>query len=363
MRLDFAARDRRFELLLDLADEARRREAERLHHGVADARRERRLLCVLGGEERDAPGELLDLVEAFALLLGALGRDVGAREAEQIVEVLAELAREAAHGAVGPARVVLVRAEVMEDEEADRVAQRRLGREHLAASFELVEHARADLGVPQKMHLSVGADRARLRLADVVEERCPAHLEARHGLTDDLLRVLPDVLVAPLGVPEAHHRVHFGEEDAQRADVEQRVETQLGIFPHDDAIEAVANGLGVEPRRDAEVLGGDRRHHLDDASLLGGDRGQLEGGHRAIRRSCGRGFAGHGRGLLGGRVGGRHSGSASLACAVRAGKRVSLPALTRDLWGLVTVGGRPTTGDGKEPRECSVGVGQLEHWR
>ena len=245
--------------------------------------------------------------EALALLLGALRRDVGAREAEEIVEVLAELAREAAHGAVGPARVVLVRAQVVQDEEADRVAERRLGREHEAATFELVEHARADLGVPEEVHLAVGADRARLHLADVVEERGPADLEARHRLTHDLLRVLPHVLVAPLAVAEADHRVDLGEEDAQRAGVEQRVETELRVLPHDDAIEAIADRLRIELRRDLQVLGGDGRDDLDDAALLGRDRRGLERRHGAIRRSGACGFGEQrGRGLLSGRVVGRH---------------------------------------------------------
>ena len=83
-------------------DAPRRRDPERLHDLVADAARQRRHLGVLRGERGDALLELLDLLEAAALLLGALGRDVGAREAEQVVQVLAELAREAADGAVGP---------------------------------------------------------------------------------------------------------------------------------------------------------------------------------------------------------------------------------------------------------------------
>ena len=198
--------------------------------------------------------QLLDLLETAALLLRALGRDVGAREAEQVLEVRAELAREAAHGAVGPVGRVLVGAQVVQDEEAHRVLERRLGREEAEAPVELVEHARPDLGVAEEVDLAVGRDRARLHLPDVVEERGPADLEPRHRLPHDLLRVLPDVLVAPLAVAEADHRVHLGEDGRERAHLEQLVEAALGVVSHDDAVEAIAHRTRVELHRGAEVV-------------------------------------------------------------------------------------------------------------
>ena len=45
--------------------------------------------------------------------------DVGARQVEQVVEVVAHLVIEAAHRRVGPGRLVGVRAQVMQDQEAD----------------------------------------------------------------------------------------------------------------------------------------------------------------------------------------------------------------------------------------------------
>src|ERR1019366_6650505 len=156
--------------------------------------------------------ELFDLLEAFALLLGTLGGDVRAREAQQVFEVSAELAREAANGAVGPVGRVLIGPEVMEDEEAHRLFQRRLRGEETESAIEFVEHASPDLGVTEEVDLAVGGDRPRLDLSDVVEQRRPPELEPRDGLPDDLLRVLPHVLVAPLAVAEADHRVHFWKE-------------------------------------------------------------------------------------------------------------------------------------------------------
>ena len=61
----------------------------------------------------------------------------------------AHLAMEAAHRAVGPLLAVLVRAQVMLDEEADRLPLVARERE---APLHAVEHARADLGVAVEVH-------------------------------------------------------------------------------------------------------------------------------------------------------------------------------------------------------------------
>ena len=140
-----------------------------------------------------------------------------------LTEPRAELAPD---GAVGPVLFVLVRAEVVEDEEADRLLERGLRAEEDEATIELVEHAGPHLGVTEEVHLAVRADRAGLHLSDVVEERGPADLEARGGLADDLLGVLPDVLVPPLAVAEADHGVHLGEEGGERAVEEHRVQPE-----------------------------------------------------------------------------------------------------------------------------------------
>src|ERR1700722_14951222 len=92
-----------FEHALDVADLARRRGgAERSHDLVADAARQRRHERVFLSELADAVLKLLDLLEPLALLLGALGRDVGARKAQEVLEVHAELAGKAPDRAVGP---------------------------------------------------------------------------------------------------------------------------------------------------------------------------------------------------------------------------------------------------------------------
>jgi hypothetical protein len=118
--------------------------------------------------------------------------------------------------------------------------------------------------------------------------------------------VLPDVLVAPLAVAEADHRVDLREEDAEGAGIEERVEAELGILAHHHAIQARAHSLRVEARRGLEVLRGDRLHDLDELSLLRRDRRQLEGVHGAIGVAGGRL-----RGLLRARIGGFHGLRAS----------------------------------------------------
>src|SRR5258706_10578360 len=100
----------------------------------------------------DALGERRDLLEQLLAAARTLRRDVGARQVEQVGHVWTHLAMEAAHGAVGPLLAVLVRAQVMLDEETDRLAF--IARE-VEPRVDLVEHARADLGVTVKMQ-SVG---------------------------------------------------------------------------------------------------------------------------------------------------------------------------------------------------------------
>ena len=88
--------------------------------------------------------ERADLLEQLLAPARPLRRDVGARQIEQVRHVRTHLAMEPAHGAVGPLLAVLVRAQVMLDEEADRLALVARERE---PRVDLVEHPRADLGV------------------------------------------------------------------------------------------------------------------------------------------------------------------------------------------------------------------------
>jgi hypothetical protein len=101
----------------------------------------------------------------------------------------------------------------------------------------LVEHAGADLGVAEEVHLAVGRNRARLDLADVVQERAPANLDARHGLAHHLLGVPPHVFVPPLAVAEADQRVHLGQERVEGAARQERVEPSLGVFRQEHLVE------------------------------------------------------------------------------------------------------------------------------
>ena len=80
-------------------------------------------------------------------------RDVGARQVEQVVEVLAHLAIEPAHRRVGPARLVVVGAQVVQDQEPDLV---RVGLVEPEALGDRLEHARAHLGVAVEVTLPSG---------------------------------------------------------------------------------------------------------------------------------------------------------------------------------------------------------------
>ena len=126
------------------------------------------------------------------------------------------------------------------------------------------------------MDLAVGRDGARLHLAHVVEQGRPAHLDARRRLPDDLLRVLPDVLVPPLAVAEPHHGVHFGENRRQRSRLQQLVEAALGVVAHHHAVEARAHPADVQLRGSAEVVDGYRRHRGGRGLALRRERRRFE---------------------------------------------------------------------------------------
>jgi len=85
---------------LEIADQARGRELEGFHEGIADAGGERRELGVGFGERGDAIGEGADLLEELLATARAFGRDVGARKIEEVFHVREHLAVKAADGAV-----------------------------------------------------------------------------------------------------------------------------------------------------------------------------------------------------------------------------------------------------------------------
>ena len=78
---------------------------------------------------------------------------VGARQLDELVEVAPHLVIEAAHGRVGPAALVGVGAQVVEDQEADALALLAIEPQ---PPRDAVEHARAHLGVAVKGHPPVG---------------------------------------------------------------------------------------------------------------------------------------------------------------------------------------------------------------
>jgi hypothetical protein len=139
--------------------------------------------------------------------------------------------------------------------------------------------------VAEEVHLAVGRDAARAQLADVVQQRGPAHLEPRHRLTHHLLRVLPHVFVAPLAVAEADHRLDLGQQGPERPAREQRVEAPLGLARHEHLVEAAAHVGGEALRGGLEVArvgarerGGQReRRALGLSDALGGPLEGLEG--------------------------------------------------------------------------------------
>jgi hypothetical protein len=95
--------------------------------------------------------------------------------------------------------------------------------------------------------------------------------------------------VAPLAVAKADHRVHLGEEHAERARVEQRVEAKLGIGAHDHAVEPIAHGARVDAEGGLEIARRDDAHQLRQVTLLGSDRGHLQRVHRVVDVArCGR---------------------------------------------------------------------------
>src|SRR5690606_14553068 len=103
----------------------------------------------------------------------------------------------------------------MQNQEADLALQFGVGIEELHAPIHLVEHAGPDFRVSEEVNLTIFGDGPRLHFADVVKESRPANLELGHGLSHHLLGVLPNVLVAPLSITKADHRLDFWKQSIQ----------------------------------------------------------------------------------------------------------------------------------------------------
>ncbi len=131
---------------------------------------------------------------------------------------------------VGPLVAVLVGAQVVLDQEANGLALVASERE---AAVDLVEHARADLGVAVEVD-AIGREGPRRNLADVVEQGGPAHQRAAHGLLDHLLGVGPHVLVlAPGLLDEVDGGLELGEQHAQHAHLLQPLERFVDVASHE----------------------------------------------------------------------------------------------------------------------------------
>ena len=254
-----AGRDGGLERAHDLTKARRRRDRERDPEIGPEPLGERLRDRVLVLDLLEALEQIVDLAKPLSLLLRAFRGDVGAREAHQRVEVGAHLLAEAAHRAVGPRGVVAGGAEVMEDQEANRLAERFLVDEERRPALHLVEHARADLGVTEEVDLAIGADAARADLPDVVEERGPAHLDAPFRLAHDLLRVLPHVFVTPLPIAETDERFHVRKERVEGPGGEERVEALFGMLAHQHQIEAHPHVVQHRRGGDLEIVPADER--------------------------------------------------------------------------------------------------------
>ena len=171
----------------------------------------------------------------------------------------AHLAVEAANGAVGPLIAVLVRAQVVLHQEADRLALVACEGE---ARVDLVEHARADFGVAVEVD-TVGRERARRDFADVVEQRGPADERAADRLPDDLLRVRPDVFVLATGfLDEVDRRFQLGEEDAEDARLLHPLEGGVDVAAADCVFHRRAETGGVGVRKSDSMILRDARNLL-----------------------------------------------------------------------------------------------------
>ena len=285
------------ERALEITDQARGGDLERLHDRVSHAAGQRRELGVRLGEPLDAIGQRADLLEQRLAATRPLRRDIGARQIEQIRHVRRHLAVEPAHRAVGPLIAVLVGSQVVLDQEPDRLALVAREREPLV---DLVEHPRADLGVAVEVD-ALGGERARRDLADVVEQRGPPDQRALDGLPDHLLGVVPHVLVLAPGLLDQIHRGRqLGEQHAERRRDPQPLQRGVDVPPHQhllhrgaqpalvrvrEAVRVFAHHVGHAAGRPAALLVRDRSRDLEEH-----DGVSLQEGAHPI---CGCGLAGH----------------------------------------------------------------------
>ena len=235
--LEDALFDVLLELLAHVAEPLGRRDPERLG--------EQRCRCPSAAAASSRPrprGRSMrrprsaDLPNAAALLLGALRRDVRAAERSRRSRRPSPISRAKRRTAESvQRRLVLARAQVVQDQEVDALAE--LAARSRGAARRACGTSPRRPRVTEEVHLAVGLDACASRLADVVEQRAPAHLEARHRLPHDLLRVLPDVLVAPLAVAEADEACDLGQPHVEAARHVEGIETRFGELPDEQAVE------------------------------------------------------------------------------------------------------------------------------
>ena len=163
------------------------------------------------------------------------------------------------HRAIGPLISVLVGAEVMLDEEANRVALVAREREALAHA---IEHPRADLGVTVKVNAVLG-EGPRRNLTDVVEERRPADERAANRLPHDLLGVCPDVLVLPtILLGEIDRGLELGEQEGQDVRDVQPLECRIDLRAHQHLLDRAAQPSLVRLDETRGMLDGELGHAI-----------------------------------------------------------------------------------------------------
>ncbi len=230
-------------------------DAEELHDLAAVERGPDRLQLLLGGERLDARLEVVHPAVERARLALVARRAVAALELVQLVEQRARVAHVPAHRAVGPAHRVGVDPQVQVDELGDglddvlRVPQR---------GEALARHPGADDLVVMERRAAL-LERARLRLADVVQQRGEPQHEVRAHLLHDRDRVREHVLVVVDRVLLELHRVELGQELVREPGAGEEPEARRRVVDDEQLRELVADPL--------------RAHDLEPAAVLA-DRGQ-----------------------------------------------------------------------------------------
>ncbi len=188
---------------------------------------------------RDALLELVDAPVQRPRLRLVARRAVLTDEVVERLEQRTGVAHVAAHRSIGPSHRIGVDAQMEIDEARDVVDD--LGREPERAQ-PLLRHARADDLVVVEAD-TARTDRARLRLADVVQERGETHAQLGTRLAHDCDRVGEHVLVLMDRVLLELHGVELGQELVGQAGAAEEPQPGRRVGEHQELRELVANAL------------------------------------------------------------------------------------------------------------------------